>query len=172
MLLESPGGGTAIWLLNENLRIQTGDRSINTAATSTGKFWVGDSGGIALGNSTSDIYVGEPTSPYTYGVVNCKSVQKTSDRKLKQNIAKPKGSALAQIAAAPAKRYRFRADVRRDKHAPYHLGPMAEDLPDECRRVTEDGDEMADLGSMIGLLWCAVAELDARSKSEPKGART
>ncbi len=40
---------------------------------------------------------------------------------------------------------------------------MAEDLPAECRRTEgEDGTAMADLGSMIGLLWAAVNELNEK----------
>ncbi|MFE2751558.1 hypothetical protein ACFXGA_06095 [Actinosynnema sp. NPDC059335] len=60
-------------------------------------------------------------------------------------------SALEVVEANPARRWRYHTDRQ------FHVGPMADHLPDEVA----PGQERLDHTSAIGLLWAAVSELAA-----------
>lgn len=79
----------------------------------------------------------------------------SSGRDVKAEIEPVAWSALDVIRRNPAMRWRYRTDPS----GPPHVGPMADDLPDEVRRQPPGQGVSADLGSMCGLLWKAVEEL-------------
>lgn len=101
-----------------------------------------------------------------YCAINAAAFTVNSGRAVKSDITDVPYSALDVVRRNPAKRWRYRDASPID---PFSIGPMADDLPDEV--VTVVGEEhgmpqvvehQVDLLSLSGLLWKAIAELDAK----------
>ena len=57
-------------------------------------------------------------------------------------------------------------DVEHKKQEPWYFGPMADNMPPELVHIDTDSDvRKIDLGSMIGVLWKAISELNAEVQS-------
>jgi hypothetical protein len=67
---------------------------------------------------------------------------------------------LAIIRAAPASRWQYRDDIEPVDR--WHVGPMADDLPEFLIDIGVDGREGVDQGSLLGVLWEAVRSLAGR----------
>jgi hypothetical protein len=98
-----------------------------------------------------------------YAGVAASAFTVSSGRASKTDVGDIPYSAVEVIRANPAKRWRYQTE---DKFA---LGPMADDLPAEVVTVLDEDHGMpgvvehhVSLLAMIGLLWRAIEELDAR----------
>jgi hypothetical protein len=94
------------------------------------------------------------------GALFWQSSTQFSGRALKTDIGEIPYSALQVIRDNPSQRWAY-TDVPDDEQR-FHLGPMADDMPEEIRVVRQDGDLGVDTGSMIGLLWKAIEELQEK----------
>lgn len=85
-----------------------------------------------------------------------------SARADKTDIQDPPFASLDVVRGAPSRMWRYR---RGRPTEPLHMGPMADDLPPELvvPADPEDGTpDATDLRDLVGVLWAAVAQLDAK----------
>jgi hypothetical protein len=114
---------------------------------------VGPTGGIVRLQASQDARVKTPDQT-TFIPILASAFTVSSDASVK---TKPTAApdALAIIAAAPSKTWRYKSDdpeVRR-------YGPVADDLPDTLALVdSEDGTLMIDLARQYGILWAAFGQ--------------
>lgn len=97
----------------------------------------------------------------------------SSDASLKTDVKKAP-DALAVIAAAPAKVWRYKTDPK----GTWRIGPMADDMPAHMVQVDDDGTLMLDLARQVGILWAAFGQqleinkgLESRIAKLEKGDR-
>lgn len=92
--------------------------------------------------------------------LTCSSLTQSSGRESKRDIVDLEVDALMIVRQAPV--YQWRYQHEDDTHV--HVGPVAEDLPPEVIQYADEYPDrpLVDLGSMIGVLWDAVATLAAR----------
>jgi hypothetical protein len=177
----------AITTKNNNARVP-GDEVVLVGLTKTGQeagivFRTANSaqpGGITIdfrrsyGENPSDVTgpaIPTGTFPATQNAGFCEiRVQKLwridaegimSDRRIKERISEVPFSALDVIRENPAQKWYFKPE-RQATDVP-HIGPMANDLPEELTEVDPDsGMTMIRHDDMTGLLWKAAGELLAR----------
>lgn len=77
----------------------------------------------------------------------------SSDSRLKTDVKKAP-DALAIIAGAPAKVWRYKTDPK----GIWRIGPMADDMPAHTVQTDDDGTLMLDLARQIGILWAAFGQ--------------
>lgn len=94
-----------------------------------------------------------------YIPVRASSFPVGSSREVKEDIGPITFDAIEVIRHAAALRWRYRASFATEDIE--HIGPMAEDLPDQLVHVA-DGVKSVDLLTLVGVLWEAVSTLSAR----------
>lgn len=119
--------------------------------------YVSNSGTPVRLQTAVDVRVKSPDNS-TYMPLYASNLAVPSDAAVKTGEAAAP-DALEIIAAAPAMSWRYKtdeSDVQR-------VGPMANDLPDWMAQVDpDDGHLMVDTVRLIGVLWTAVGQLEAR----------
>lgn len=91
----------------------------------------------------------------------------SSSKSVKEDFEDLPYSALKSVQSAPVVKFHFKPEFGQDLPNNWHVGPMADDLPEEIL-VPEgrEGINGVDLYSMVGLLWKAVQELAERTEND------
>jgi hypothetical protein len=96
-------------------------------------------------------------------VLEASSFRIGSDLSLKDDVEDIDFDAIETIVAAPSQKWKLKGDkTKQGNNAPWHFGPMANDLPPVLRQIDDNGIAKIDLGSMIGILWAGVKDLAQR----------
>jgi hypothetical protein len=135
-----------------------------TESLGTNVPWAGNTtsrgAGFKYATGAQGVYAVESNGT-TYVRVHALAFSQSSAAAAKRDVQDLPTPALDVIAANPARKWRYHPDKAADPEA-WHVGPMADDLPDEVTSTDDAGDTSVDLGSMIGLVWSAVSDLAER----------
>lgn len=129
-----------------------------------GKVWVDFR--RAWGSSGSVGEIPDPNGPfpalpnYGYCGTRAETFYVPSDSRGKTALSEPDYAALDVVRANPARRWFRKNPMNGEAIDVPHIGPVADDLPEEVRVTDgETGHAFVSLSDQIGLLWKAIEEL-------------
>lgn len=139
-------------------------------------------GGLVLKDWEFDKFTTFTCGDIHGGQIWYNGLHQNSSSEFKEDIDELPDSALSVVRGAPSRRWRYREGYRQDPAEGYHVGPMADDLPDWLTqdsvvveyKPSNDPENMADgergeyvkpnsaidLASQVGVMWEAIRELD------------